>query len=78
MIWGWIPGRGRGLSLLQKFTDWLLGPTQPPIKWVTRDFPPGIELVQPEADYIPLSSAETNIEWSCSSTPHIQLYVVLL
>jgi hypothetical protein len=52
------------------------GPTQPPIQWVMRDFFPGIESVQPEADYLPPCSAEANSEWSCSSTPLIQLYVL--
>jgi len=68
--------QGKGFIFTPEMPRLALGPTQPPIQWVMRDFFPGIEHVQPEADYLPPSSAEANSEWSCSSTPPIQLYVL--
>jgi len=32
--------------------------------------------VQPEADYLPPSSAEVSSEWSCSSASLLQLYIL--
>jgi len=37
MMWGSIPGRGKGFFLLQNVQT-ALGPTQPPIQWVMAAF----------------------------------------
>jgi hypothetical protein len=46
-----------------------LGPTQPPIQWVTGVSPLGVKRPGRETDHSPPSSAEVNNSWSCTSTP---------
>jgi hypothetical protein len=48
-----------------------LGPTQPPIQWVTGAVSPGVKLPRCEADHSPPSSAEVKNAWSYTSNPHM-------
>jgi len=52
-----------------------LGPTQPPIQWVSGVLYLGVKR---EADHSPPSSAEVKQAWSCTATPRICLHGVLL
>jgi hypothetical protein len=55
-----------------------LGPTQPPIQWVTGAFPLGVKWPRREADHSRPSSAEVKNAWSYTSTPPIRLHGVVL
>jgi hypothetical protein len=54
-----------------------LGPTQPPIQWVTGALSLGVRRPGREAYHSPPSSAEVKNGWSCTSTPPIRHGVVL-
>jgi hypothetical protein len=47
-----------------------LGPTQPPIQWVTWALSAGIKWPMREADHSPPPSAEVKNEWSCCPSPN--------
>jgi hypothetical protein len=47
----------------------VLGPTQPPVQWVTGALSLGIKRQDREADHSPPSSAEVKNGWSYTSTP---------
>jgi hypothetical protein len=50
-----------------------LGPTQPPIQWVSRALSKGVKRPVHEADHSPPSSAKVKNAWSYISTPPIRL-----
>jgi len=51
------------------FTDWLWGPTKPPIKWVPGTLTPGVKRVERQADHSPPSNAKVKNKLSYTSTP---------
>jgi hypothetical protein len=55
-----------------------LGPTQPPVQWVTGTLPLEVKRPGREADHSPPSSAEVKNAWSYTSTPTICLHGVVL
>jgi len=55
-----------------------LGPTQPPIQWVSGVLFPRIKRQGRECDHLPPSSAKVNNAWSYTSTPPKRLYGVVL
>jgi hypothetical protein len=49
-----------------------LGPTQPPIQWVSGALSPGIKRPGREADYSPPTTAEVKKTWIyISTTPYV-------
>jgi hypothetical protein len=56
----------------------VLGPTQPPTKWVLGDLSHWIKRPRREGDHSSPSSAELKNEWSYTSTPAIRHCVVLI
>jgi hypothetical protein len=46
-----------------------LGPTKPPIQWITGSFSLGVKRPGREADHSPPSSAEVKNVWSYTNTP---------
>jgi hypothetical protein len=50
--------RGMGIYLFTTASSPALGPTQPPIQWVTGDLSPAVKRPEREADHSPPSSAE--------------------
>jgi len=62
---------GEGIFLFNAASRPTLGPTHPPIQWVSRDLPRGrgVKRQVPEADYSPPYRVEVKNEWSCTSTP---------
>jgi hypothetical protein len=67
------PGRGE-IFLFPVSSRPVLGPTQPPILWVTGAFSPQVKRPGREADYSLPTSAEVKNTWICTSTPP---YVVM-
>jgi hypothetical protein len=53
-----------------------VGPTQPPIQWVSGALSPGIKLPGHEADHSPPTSTEVKKTWICTSTPNLLLGIV--
>jgi hypothetical protein len=49
--------------------DPVLGPTQPPIKWVSGALSPGVKRPWCEADRSPATSAKVKKTWICTATP---------
>jgi hypothetical protein len=47
----------------------VLGPTQPPVQWVSGALSPGVKLQRREADHSPPTSAEVKRTWIYTSTP---------
>jgi hypothetical protein len=47
----------------------VLGPTQPPIQWVSGALSPGVKRPERGADHSPPTSAEVKKMWICISTP---------
>jgi hypothetical protein len=71
-------GRPRGLSsspnkiknfLFSMSSRLVLGPSQPPIQWVSGALSQGVQRPGCEADHSPLSSAEAKKTWVHTSTP---------
>jgi hypothetical protein len=60
---------GLGIFLFTTTTRPALGPTQPPIQWVTGSISLGLNRPGSEADYSTPSSAEIKNAWSYTSTP---------
>jgi len=51
-----------------------LGPTHPPIQWVSRSLSPGVKWLGCEADDSPLTSAKVKNAWSYTSTsPYVYM-----
>jgi hypothetical protein len=85
MATGWttgVPGfdfRWRlGIFLFATASRPVLGPTQPPIKWVSGIFPRVVKRPGHEGDHSPPSSADVENTWSYASTPPIRLHGVVL
>jgi hypothetical protein len=55
-----------------------LGPTQPPIQWVTGALSLGVKRPGREADHLPSSCVKVNNEWRYTPTPPIRLRGVVL
>jgi hypothetical protein len=60
---------GAGNFLLTTVSRTALGPTQPPIQWVTGALSLGVKRLGREADHSPPSCAEVKNAWSYTSTP---------
>jgi hypothetical protein len=58
-----------GIFLFTIASRTALGPTQPPIKWVSRALSLGVKRLEREADHSPPSSAEVKHAWSYTSIP---------
>jgi hypothetical protein len=69
---------GLGIFLCTTESRPFLGPTQPPIQWVSRALSLGVKWPGREADHSPPSSAEVKNVWSYTSTPPISLHDVVL
>jgi hypothetical protein len=61
--------RELGIFLFTAASRPALGPTQPPIKWVSQTLPLGVKRLGREADHSPPTSAEVKNAWSYTSTP---------
>jgi hypothetical protein len=64
----WFESRQR-LDLFTTVSRPALGPTQPPIQWVTGSLSLVLKRPWDEPDHSPPSSAEVNNAWSYTSTP---------
>jgi hypothetical protein len=78
MIRAWSPGRGWEIFLLTTASRLVLGPTKPPIQWVSGALSLGVKRPVPEADHSPPSSAEVKNAWSYTSTPPILLHGMVI
>jgi hypothetical protein len=58
-----------GIFLFTTMSRMALGPTQPPIQWVTGALSLGIKQLGHEADHSPPSSAKIKNVWSYTCTP---------
>jgi hypothetical protein len=67
-----------GMLLFIPASSSVLGPTKPPIQWVSGALTLGIKRSGREADHSPPSSAEVKNAWSYTSTPQILIHGVLL
>jgi hypothetical protein len=69
---------GLGISLITTASRTALGPTQPPIKYVTEA--PSMDVKRPgrEADHFPPSSVEVQNAWRYTSVPPIRLHGAVL
>jgi hypothetical protein len=74
---GWTIGvlgfdfrRGFEIFLFTTAFKTVLGPTQPPIKWVPGALSLGVKRPGREADHSPPSSAEVKNAWNYTSTPN--------
>jgi hypothetical protein len=70
--------RGLGIFLFTAVSRPALGPTQPPIQWVTGALSVWVNWPGHEADHSPSSSAEVKNAWSYISTPITRLNGVVL
>jgi hypothetical protein len=70
--------RGLGIFLFTTVFRTALGPTQPPIVWVTGALSLGVKRPGLEGNHSSPSSAEVNIAWSYTSTPPVLLHGVVL
>jgi hypothetical protein len=72
-VLGFDSRRGLGIFLFTTASRTALGPTQPPIQWVTGALSLGIKRQGREADYSPPSSAEVKecveLYFHCPNTP---------
>jgi hypothetical protein len=68
-VLGFYSRRGLGIFLFTTASRMALGPTQPPIQWVTGVLSLRIKRPGRETDHSPPSSAEVKNEWSYTSTP---------
>jgi len=59
-----------GVFLLTTASRPALGPTHPPMQWVTGALSLEVKRLGHEADYSPPSSAEVKNAWSYILTPH--------
>jgi hypothetical protein len=88
VLWRWatgwtigVPGfdsrRGLGIFLFTTATGMSLGPTQPPIQWVSGALSLGVKRPWRETTHLHLVPRSKN-EWSYTSTPPICLHGVVL
>jgi hypothetical protein len=75
---GFESRQGLGIFLFTTASRPALGPTQPPIQWVTGNPFLGIKRPGREADHSHASSAEVKNAWSLTSTPPIRPHGVVL
>jgi hypothetical protein len=68
-VLGFDSRRELGIFLFTTVSETALGPTKPPIQWVTGTFSLGVNRPGREADHSPPSSAEVKDAWSYTSTP---------
>jgi hypothetical protein len=66
---GFDSPRGLGIFLFTTASRPALGPTQPPIQWVSGAFSLGVKRPMREVDHSPTSSDEVKTAWSYTSTP---------
>jgi hypothetical protein len=70
--------RGLDIFLLTAVSRTALGPTQPPVQWVTAALSLGVKRLGREADHSPPSSAEVKNAWNYTSIPPVRLHGVVL
>jgi hypothetical protein len=66
---GFDSRRGLWIFLFATASRPALGPTQPPIQWVSGILSPGVKRPRRETDHSPPSSAEVKNTWIFTSTP---------
>jgi hypothetical protein len=66
---GFESRQGLGIFLLTTASRSALGPTQPPIQWITGALSLGVKRLGHAADHSPPSSPEVKNVWSYTSTP---------
>jgi hypothetical protein len=66
---GFDPRQRQGFSLLATASSPALGPTQPPIQWVSAALFLGVKRLGHEADRSPPCSTEVKNAWGYTSTP---------
>jgi hypothetical protein len=64
-----------GIFLFTPASRLALGPTQPPIQWVSGVLSLGVKRPGPEADHSPPSDAKVKNVWSYTSTPQYAFVV---
>jgi hypothetical protein len=72
---GFGPRQGQGIFLIVTVSRLDLGPTDPPIKWVTVSLSPRIKRPGREADHSPPSISYVQNVWGCKSTPSIRFFM---
>jgi hypothetical protein len=77
-VLGFDSQRGLGIFLFTTGSRTALGPTQPPIQWVTGALSLWVKRWGREADHSPPSSAEVKNGWSYTSTLPIRFQGVVL
>jgi len=82
-LWNYVPyilesQHGLGIFLFTTVSILALGPTQPPIEWVSGALPLGVKQPGCEADHSPPSIAKVKNVWSYTSTPPISLHCMVL
>jgi hypothetical protein len=78
---GWLgfeSRQGLGIFLFASASRPALGPTQPPIQWISGALSLVIKRPGREADHSPPSSAEVKNAWGYTSTPPIRLHGMVL
>jgi hypothetical protein len=75
---GFKSRQGLGIFLFTTASRLALGPTQPPIQWVSRALSLRVNRPGREADHSPPSSAQVKTSWSYTSTPSVRLHGVVL
>jgi len=73
-----FPAGELGIYLFDTVSRSALGPTQPPIQWLTRALFLGIKPPRREADHAPPSSTKVKDAWSYTSPTSVSLYGVVL
>jgi hypothetical protein len=68
---------GAGFFLLATAFRSGLGPTLPPVQWVSGFYSARLKRPRREADHPPPSSAEVKNAWSYTSTPAIRIHCVV-
>jgi hypothetical protein len=74
---GFDSRRGLGIFLFTAFRQ-ALGPTEPPIQWVSEAVSLGVKQPGREGDHSPPSSAYVKNAWRYNSIPPIRLHGVVL
>jgi hypothetical protein len=74
-VLGFDSRRELGIFLFTTASGTALGPTQPPIQWVTGAVSLGVKRPGREADHSPPSSAEIKNAWNYTSTPQYAFMV---
>lgn len=69
--------QGREFVLIATASRPALRLSQPPIQWGTLVPSSEVKRAEREADYTPSSSAEVEKQWSCTSTSHTYLWLLL-